>query len=80
MLKISKLTKLANTNPDCKDTMIKPTKLETLTDQILDSSIVGGITWISTLVATNGDLNINSFIIGFGLTFLIKMKEYRKIT
>jgi hypothetical protein len=58
---------------------IKASKAEQLCENLLDSGIVGGIAWISQVVATEGDLSGLSFLIGFGLTFLIKLKEYRKI-
>jgi hypothetical protein len=78
-LNISKL--LAKTNVD--GTCITPTKIEQLCENLLDSSIVGGITYITQLVgsASTGhvDLNAAGFLIGFGLAFLIKLKEYRKI-
>lgn len=57
----------------------KPSKLEILCEQLLDSVIVGGITALSTYVSVGGDATWKSAAIAFGLTFLIKLKEYRKI-
>jgi hypothetical protein len=54
-------------------------KTAVLCDQIIDSIIVGGITGVSTYVAAGEATSINSAIFAFSLTFLIKMKEYRKI-
>ncbi len=54
-------------------------KRNVLVDQIIDSVIVGGITGVSTYVAAGETISINSAILAFTLTFLIKMKEYRKI-
>jgi hypothetical protein len=54
-------------------------KVDTLRDQLLDSAIVSGITGISTFIYAGGDASLKSTILSFILTFLIKMKEYRKI-
>ena len=82
-LKISKILAFLQANK-AADATTQPcetplTKLEKLGEQLLDSVIVGGIAWISQVVVTNGDLSPVGFLIGFGLTFLIKLKEYRKI-
>jgi hypothetical protein len=53
-------------------------KLEVLCDQLIDSAIVGGITWL-TQVSISQNINFLGFAMGFGLTFLFKMKDYRKI-
>jgi hypothetical protein len=58
----------------------KKSKTDTLRDQILDSLIVSGITGISALIYAGGDASLKSAILSFVLTFLIKMKEYRKIS
>lgn len=87
MLKISKFGTWLHANDDvhddqmqsCPPPPIKASKTETLCENLLDSGVVGGIAWISQVVATQGDLSAVSFLIGFGLTFLIKLKEYRKI-
>lgn len=57
----------------------KPSRLGVLCDQIIDSIIVGGITGISAFIAAGEDASFKSAALAFLLTFLIKMKEYRKI-
>lgn len=57
----------------------KSSKLGVLCDQIIDSLIVGGIAGISAYIAAGQDASIKSAVLAFILTFLIKMKEYRKI-
>jgi hypothetical protein len=79
MLKLSKLFAATNTNSECKDSETPISKTAKIAEQALDSAIVGGISWISQLVVTDGNYSPIGFLIGFGLTFLIKMKEYRKI-
>lgn len=54
-------------------------RINILCDQFIDSSIVAGITGISAYVAGGEVASVNSAIIAFLLTFLIKMKEYRNI-
>jgi hypothetical protein len=54
-------------------------KMQILCDQILDSVIVGGITGISAYFAAGESASLKSAVLAFLLTFLIKMKEYRKI-
>jgi hypothetical protein len=54
-------------------------KTAILFNQIIDSIIVGGITGVSTYVAAGEATSINSAVLAFLLTFLIKIKEYRKI-
>jgi hypothetical protein len=51
-----------------------------LFDQILDSVIVGGITGVSAYVYAGEDASWKAATLSFLLTFLIKMKEYRKIS
>jgi hypothetical protein len=58
---------------------LKSSKLEVLCDQIIDSAIVGGITGVSAYVAAGENASITAAVLSFVLTFLIKMKEYRKI-
>lgn len=58
----------------------KAGKLDVLFNQIFDSLIVGAIAGISTYVSGGGQVSVASAVLGFLLTFLIKMKEYRKIT
>lgn len=57
----------------------KSSRLSVLCDQIIDSTIVGGITGISAYIAAGQDASFKSAVLAFLLTFLIKMKEYRKI-
>jgi hypothetical protein len=57
----------------------KSSKIAILCDQIIDSVIVGGITGISAYIAAGEAASLKSAILAFLLTFLIKMKEYRKI-
>jgi hypothetical protein len=63
---------LASENP-------KTSKMDILLNQIFDSLIVGGIVGISTYVSGGEHVSVGSAVFGFLLTFLIKMKEYRKI-
>jgi hypothetical protein len=51
-----------------------------LCDQILDSAIVAGITGISAYVYAGQAASWKAAALSFLLTFLIKMKEYRKIS
>jgi hypothetical protein len=51
-----------------------------LVDQILDSSIVAGITGVSAYIYAGQDASWKAAALSFLLTFLIKMKEYRKIS
>jgi hypothetical protein len=55
-------------------------RINVVCDQILDSAIVGGITGISAYVYGGEDISLKAAVLSFLLTFLIKMKEYRKIT
>lgn len=57
----------------------KPSKFAVFCDQIVDSTIVGGITGISAYIAAGENASINSALLAFLLTLLIKMKEYRNI-
>ena len=50
-----------------------------LFDQVLDSAIVAGITGVSAYVYAGQDASWKAAGLSFLLTFLIKMKEYRKI-
>jgi hypothetical protein len=50
-----------------------------LFDQILDSTIVAGITGVSAYIYAGQDASWKAAALSFLLTFLIKMKEYRKI-
>lgn len=57
----------------------KSSRFAIFCDQIIDSTIVGGITGISAYIAAGENASINSALLAFLLTFLIKMKEYRNI-
>jgi hypothetical protein len=72
-----KILRIINIKPSCKG---KPSKLEIFCDQLLDSGIVGGIAGFSAYIAGGPDATLKVFAIAFGLTFLVKLKEYRGIT
>ena len=55
-------------------------KTSILCDQILDSAIVAGITGISAYLYAGQDASFKAAGLSFLLMFLIKMKEYRKIS
>jgi hypothetical protein len=55
-------------------------RVSVLCDQLLDSVIVGGITGVSAYIYGGQDISLKAAVLSFLLTFLIKMKEYRKIT
>jgi hypothetical protein len=55
-------------------------KVIVLCDQVLDSFIVAGITGVSAYIYTGQDASLKAAILSFLLMFLIKMKEYRKIS
>lgn len=57
----------------------KTSRLSILCDQIIDALIVGGITGLSAYIAAGEDASLKSASLAFLLTFLIKMKEYRKL-
>ena len=57
----------------------KASKLDVLWNQIFDSFIVGAIAGISTYVSGGEHVSLVSALLGFSLTFLIKIKEYRNI-
>ena len=54
-------------------------RINVLCDQLLDRIIVGGIAGISAYIYGGGDVSLKTGVLSFLLTFLIKMKEYRKI-
>ncbi len=54
-------------------------KIDVFIEQLTDSLIVGGISGISAYLAAGENTGLNVLEIAFGLTFLLKMKEYRKI-
>ena len=55
-------------------------KFDVLCDQILDSIIVAGITGVSSFIYAGQDAGLKAAGLSFLLTFLVKMKEYRKIS
>ena len=55
------------------------TTVRLLLEQLLDSLIVGGIGGFTSYVSAGEAATLKGFIIAFGLAFLVKMKEYRKI-
>lgn len=57
----------------------KRTRLEVFCEQIVDSLIVGAIGGITSFVGAGEASTLQGFVVAFGLAFLIKMKEYRKI-
>jgi hypothetical protein len=57
----------------------KTSKFDVLCNQVFDSLIVGAIVGISTYVSGGEHVSVASAVLGFLLTFLIKMKEYRNI-
>ena len=57
----------------------KSSRISILCDQIIDSLIVGGIAGVSAYVSAGAEVSLKSAALAFLLTFLIKMKEYRKI-
>jgi hypothetical protein len=56
-----------------------PSKADILCEQILDSTIVGGVAGVSTYIAAGSQASFESAVLAFVFTFLIKLKEYRKI-
>ena len=66
---------------DASTTKTTRSRTDVLIEQIVDSAIVAGIAMFSTF-AVNPTLDEKvciSAAIAFGLTFLIKLKEYRNI-
>jgi hypothetical protein len=59
---------------------LKSGRFNILCDQVLDSVIVAGITAVSAYIYAGEDVSLKAAALSFLLTFLIKMKEYRKIT
>ena len=72
-----KLLRVVESNTDTNE--LPPTRLEILFNQLLDSAILGGISGISSYVAAGQSAGVLGFAIAFATTFLVKMKEYRKI-
>ena len=57
----------------------KASNADVLCNQLIDSLIVGAIAGVSTYISGGEHVSVASAALGFLLTFLIKMKEYRKI-
>lgn len=72
-----KTLRIVKSNADTCDE--KPTRLETFFNQLLDSAVVGGIAGFSAFTAAGESAGFKVFALAFGITFLIKLKEYRKI-
>jgi hypothetical protein len=73
-LKLLRLTKSLT-----DETEKLPTRVEIFCNQIIDSLVVGGIAGFSAFTAAGDNAGFKVFAIAFGITFLIKLKEYRKI-
>lgn len=78
LLSLLKVKMSTGTTETTKEKDYIPEWCEILANQIFDSAIVGAIAWLTTFI-TSHDISIYGFAIGFGLTFLIKMKDYRGI-
>lgn len=74
--RIPRFFHLANSAAGCPE---KRTRLEVFCEQIVDSLIVGAIGGITSFVGSGEAATLQGFVVAFGLAFLIKMKEYRKI-
>lgn len=55
----------------------KRTRTDVFVEQVTDSGIVAGIAGLSTYVASDPMTATHAGVIAFGLTFLVKLKEYR---
>lgn len=58
---------------------VKPTKIEVFCEQLVDSIIIGGVSGLSAYVAAGENVAFKVFALAFGLAFLVKLKEYRRI-
>ena len=67
------------TQTENKQVETKPTTLQIFLNQLLDSAIVGGIAGLSAYLAAGETASLQVIGIAFGLTFLFKLKDYRKI-
>ena len=67
--------KMANSNSNGSSE--KPSKLEILLEQVLDSAIVAGIVFA---VSMSSDVTIKAALLTFAIKFLSKLKELRKIS
>lgn len=72
-----KLLQLSGTTAKADET--HPTTMQIFLNQLLDSVIVGGIAGFSAYVAVGPTAGLKVLAIAFGLAFLVKLKEYRKI-
>jgi hypothetical protein len=72
--KLLRLTKSA-----VDETEKPPSRTEIFCNQLMDSAVVGGISGISAFVAAGENAALKVLVIAFALTFLVKLKEYRKI-
>ena len=57
----------------------KPTKIDVFCEQVIDSLIMGGLGGISAYIAAGENVAFKVFALAFGLAFLVKLKEYRRI-
>ena len=73
-----KLLQLSGTEKPAFET--KPTTLQVFLNQLLDSAIVGGIAGISAYIAAGPDTTLKVLGISFALTFLVKLKGYRRVS
>jgi hypothetical protein len=67
------------TQSSSKQTEAKPTTLQIFLNQLLDSAIVGGIAGLSAYLAAGDEATFKVLGLAFTLTFLFKLKDYRKI-
>jgi hypothetical protein len=79
MLKKHKLRILKFSTSNNASVTEKPSKIDVFIEQLIDSGIVGGIAGISSYVAGGADATLKIALLAFGLTFLYKLKEYRKL-
>jgi len=73
-----KLLQLSTSNTDKCDTL--PTRTEIFFNQLFDSVVVAGIAGFSAFTAAGEGAGLKVFGLAFIITFMIKLKEYRKIT
>ncbi|MCJ7763529.1 hypothetical protein MUP38_08780, partial [Candidatus Bathyarchaeota archaeon] len=71
-----KLLRLSKAAVD--ETEAPPKRIEIFCNQLIDSIVVGGIAGVSAFTAAGETAGFKVFAIAFGITFLIKLKEYRK--
>jgi hypothetical protein len=73
---LSLLKLSGNAKTSCES---QPTNWQLLATQLLDSVIVGAIAGLSAYIAAGDDATLKAFGLAFGITFLLKLKDYRKI-